>query len=210
MYLSNSDVDKFWSKVDKLSENECWEWVGGKRGRCGIMKIGNKTVSAHRLSFFIHNKGIDDFLQVRHICDNPPCVNPNHLTQGSAKKNSDDKLHRNRHTYKFSNEEVLEMRSLPMTSTICRELSRIHNVSATSIRNMLTGQTYWWVDGAVQVPPQHTAHTLTPEQVSEILNRLESGKWGINRQLAKEYGVKEATICHIKKNRLKYSHTETK
>jgi len=204
MDLTESELARFWKNVN--ISDDCWEWGSTERLGYRQMRVSGKHLYVHRISFFLYHGYIDESLMVRHTCDNPRCVKPAHLVQGSAKLNSDDKMERNRHNYKFSNEEVEEMRKLPMTPTVCRELAESTGSSVSAIRRMLNGEQYEWVPGAVEVPRQHTAHSLTPEEVQEILTALESGTWGINRRLAQKYGVKEATISHIKKGRLKYSN----
>jgi hypothetical protein len=57
-----------------------------------------KTVAAHRYSLMLklNNKNLESTVFARHKCDNPTCVNPNHLIEGSAKDNSNDMIQRNR------------------------------------------------------------------------------------------------------------------
>lgn len=70
------------------SENGCWEWIGTTLSTgYGVLRhnLGyknNKTYLSHRVSyhFFKEDKLIDG-LVVDHICNNPSCVNPNHLRQ---------------------------------------------------------------------------------------------------------------------------------
>src|SRR6266404_6202431 len=92
----------FWSKVDKRGSDDCWLWLGKTQGHgYGYFWSSNKTVLTHRFCYELV-KGLiprgDNFTDhcVLHTCDNPPCVNPNHLFLGTAQDNSDDKVNKGR------------------------------------------------------------------------------------------------------------------
>lgn len=89
--------ERFWEKVDRKGEKECWLWIGniGANGY-GQLSIKNKTISAHRLSWTLNYGPILDGLFVLHECDNPPCVNPNHLFLGTNKDNILDAIAKGR------------------------------------------------------------------------------------------------------------------
>jgi hypothetical protein len=85
----------FWQRVSK-SEN-CWEWTGsrtpGGYGLFGAQIVihGKRTaLYAHRFSFQIHNGYIPKGHVVRHVCNNPSCVRPEHLITGTQKQNIAD------------------------------------------------------------------------------------------------------------------------
>lgn len=92
------------SRVDP--DTGCWNWIGmrknGKRPY-GRTYVGSRTdgtrkvVSAHRHSYEVFNGPIGD-LHVCHRCDNPPCVNPDHLFLGTAKDNADDRDRKGRNS----------------------------------------------------------------------------------------------------------------
>ena len=83
-------IAKFWSKVNIKSDDECWEYQGGKcLSGYGRMRFDNKQNYAHRFSAKLAGMNIEDTC-VLHKCDNPPCVNPKHLFIGSRADNMDD------------------------------------------------------------------------------------------------------------------------
>jgi hypothetical protein len=114
-------VKKFWSRVDKKSADECWLWIGAfdKDGygqmRDGIRKIQDR---GHKFSYRLHFGVIPKNMCVCHKCDNPSCVNPNHLFLGTALDNQKDKMAKNRHAKgesqghsKLTNEQISQIRS---------------------------------------------------------------------------------------------------
>lgn len=85
----------------------CWLWLGtldhSGYGQLRICRadqqaLGLKgTQAAHRMSWLSHRGVIPDDLCVLHSCDNPPCVNPEHLWLGTFKDNSRDMVVKGRH-----------------------------------------------------------------------------------------------------------------
>jgi len=95
--VDRSARQRFWGKVDEQSKDECWEWKGGKYpngyGRFWLRGVG---VGAHRIAYLI-NTGIDPVgLVVCHKCDNPSCVNPDHLFLGTYSDNTRDMIKKGR------------------------------------------------------------------------------------------------------------------
>lgn len=84
-------VIKFWGHVLIANDDECWKWVG-TINKCGYGHIYFNGVleKAHRVSWKLTRGEIENNLFVCHSCDNPFCVNPNHLFLGSQKDNMRD------------------------------------------------------------------------------------------------------------------------
>jgi hypothetical protein len=84
-------MDRFWSKVDVRTDDECWEWQAAKQYQgYGIFRFDNGVRLAHRISWLLTNTEIPKGMVVMHKCDNTPCVNPKHLCLGTQKDNIQD------------------------------------------------------------------------------------------------------------------------
>ena len=84
MELTKKQLALFWIKVEKRSEDECWEWLASRRprgyGQFGVWQAGKmRNMYAHRLSYELAYGPVPPGKQVDHICRNRGCVNPAHL-----------------------------------------------------------------------------------------------------------------------------------
>lgn len=96
-------VKRFWKKVNKKNPDECWNWKastnikGYGQFRLDATESGKgRLVLASRFSWEIHHGSIPLHLCVLHKCDNPLCVNPQHLWLGTLADNANDMYHKGR------------------------------------------------------------------------------------------------------------------
>lgn len=84
--------ERFWARVDRRSDDECWSWTGADNGKYGILFVrkvnGAPTwVYAHRLSWELVHGPIPAGTHVDHLCSRKLCVNPRHLEPVSPGEN---------------------------------------------------------------------------------------------------------------------------
>jgi hypothetical protein len=87
----------FYFEKSNKTEVGCIEWAGSI-DVCGYGRIAksNCTYKAHRLSYTYFKGDIPDGYEICHKCDNPKCINPDHLFAGTTKDNAIDRERKNR------------------------------------------------------------------------------------------------------------------
>ena len=146
----------FLDREQVIHKNECWNFKGGKRLGYGLIFVprhipgGNRLVSAHRLSYAMFNPDMDSSLMVLHHCDNPSCVNPYHLFQGTPKDNAVDCVSKGRHTYGESQHlSILWEEDIPVIRELrnilrmpLKTIAEMFGVTASTIHQVAVGKTW--------------------------------------------------------------------
>ncbi len=138
----------FEKHIELIPFTDCWIWNGWLdkdgygRFQNPIYKNENR---ASRLSYLLYKGAIPKGLCVCHICDNPSCVNPNHLWLGTQGENARDrqKKGRGRKGIILTNEQVLEIRSkyIPYAYS-APKLALEYGVSNATIQHILERRIY--------------------------------------------------------------------
>lgn len=123
--------------------SECIEWDGARSSGYGVFndKATRKNIYAHRRAYAIAYGPIPDGMFVRHKCDNPPCVNPDHLELGTHADNMRDMVARGRsrtgerhHAARLTAADVREIRASPESNADIAERFGITRIYAWQVR----------------------------------------------------------------------------
>lgn len=96
-YMDASNMKERLERLSTKTTSGCIVWLGCKAGKgYGVISSRNGQVYTHRASWIIANGQIPDGLCILHTCDNPPCINPDHLWLGTFKDNSQDAVSKKR------------------------------------------------------------------------------------------------------------------
>lgn len=119
----------------------CWEWAASqKRKTYGMACFDGRYIGAHRLSYETWKQPLTDGLVIQHDCDNKPCINPNHLIEGSYSSNLIDAYDRGLNGQRKLTPDIA--RSIAAASGTEISIARAYGVSPTQVAHIKAGRTW--------------------------------------------------------------------
>lgn len=130
-----------------VTDRGCWEWPG-RRNDKGYAQIG--SVSGYRHAFELFHGEIPNGLHVCHRCDNPPCVNPDHLFLGTHVDNMKDCTAKGRRAKgessgaaKLTEDEVVQIRKMRFNGGFTlKEIGARFRITHEAVRQICAGNTW--------------------------------------------------------------------
>ena len=136
---------RFWAKVNKRADEQCWPWQGSK-DQDGYGKFGCNFIRSHRMAYELTHGLIPTGMCVCHICDNPLCCNPAHLWLGTNAENTSDKVSKGRHprgavvvTAKLSPDDVKAIRSLNLSQG---KIAEAFGIGQTQVSRIMSRESW--------------------------------------------------------------------
>lgn len=138
-----------------VSDSGCWEWNGIKRRGYGMINSGKRNSKGHhipliasRVAWTLHYGEIPEDMFICHTCDNPPCVNPDHLFLGTQHENNSDMAQKKRTLNgerrpqsKLTDNEVEEIRRKYVEGGISQQvLGKQYGVSQSAVSLIVSRQ----------------------------------------------------------------------
>jgi hypothetical protein len=170
--MTEDELNKWFLDQKQITQDGCWKWTGVINGGYGRFTVKGKRWLTHRYSLRLYlNREIPKELEVRHICNNSICYNPEHLCEGSHFQNMQDMVQSNRqatgerlskslkgvrhinalgsknHKSKLTEDDVLEIIKFRETSENICKFSKKYDVSKTQIKRIYTGESWSHLTG---------------------------------------------------------------
>lgn len=145
---------RFWAKVDTTAGMfACWIWTSTVSGNgYGQFWVGDRYRPAHQVAWELTNGSpFPAGLQARHSCDTPLCVNPTHVTPGTAAENCDDKVSRGRQhrpigdlhpMAKLTAEDVAAIRSMAAARQPQRAIASTFGITESNVSKIVRHVTW--------------------------------------------------------------------
>lgn len=149
--ISRSVQDRLAAR-SRPAENGCIVWIGPAHDAMGYgrIRIGRRMVYIHRAAWEAARGPVPDGAVVRHTCDNPPCINVDHLTLGTQAENVADMFTRGRvdrhgernNSARLTTTQVAQIRARRTGGETQRALAREFGVSESQISNIIRNR-HW-------------------------------------------------------------------
>lgn len=135
--------DRFWSKVDILDRESCWNWIGCVSGfGHGRFNYDGKSMIASRMAWILSGQSIPRGLYVLHKCDNPKCCNTDHLWLGTKKDNTQDMMKKGRQSDSCKTLTPDAVGSIRQSNKTGPELASEYGVAYCTIWKVKTRRTW--------------------------------------------------------------------
>lgn len=150
-------IDRLWEKVNIGEPEDCWPFTGATAhgyGRIGLPGKESGIAPAHRVVALHYLPAPKpEQTQVRHLCGNRICCNPNHLAWGDQTANELDKIGHGRSNRgaqhgmaKISASEVREIRRRVQWGWTQRRIAETYGIAQQSVSEIVTGKTWSWLE----------------------------------------------------------------
>lgn len=177
----------------------CWNWTASRLLRGGYGQLSLRpgvNVPAHRFSWEQLNGPVPDGMIVRHTCDNPGCVNPDHLELGTHADNMADMAQRGRRLGRSTGSALPPTELRKLRSLLARGATQQDAADALGIHRTTVQRAIYRGDLKSAAPAKPRRVYLDDIARRQVLEKLSAGEPVI--RIAAEFGVDRKTIRNIR------------
>jgi hypothetical protein len=135
---------------DRGYATPCWIWQGATYGSgYGTLTVAGKQMGAHVYSYKTYVGPLEPHQRVLHYCDVPLCIRPDHLYQGTQKKNLADAVSKGRFKaiagehharHKLTDEQIERIRELASEGHTQKQIALWYGVCHQQVSKLLRGE----------------------------------------------------------------------
>lgn len=207
-HIPDLTVKNFRDFVEVNDQTGCWLWRLGRTPKgYGQLALRHGSAGyAHRKSYQLFCGPIPEGAVVRHKCDNPPCVNPEHLEIGTTKDNVRDMLSRNggKGGVTMAQAKSIRMEYKEGPDAVVNMAAK-YDILVTSLQRILTGKTHKESGGPLHPSAKRNVWRTRRRQQSEKLeerNRAIAAMRHMGKtleQVGASFGLCSEYVCRITK-----------
>lgn len=138
-------TERFWRMAQKGTPDECWHWLGSRdKHGYGRIFVKDRVHLATRVSYLLEHGELPQELCVCHRCDNPSCVNPQHLFLGTHRDNTHDMIRKGRRVLcvgsaKYSAVQIAEILDLRKGGAKLHEIAEKFGCAISTASRICSG-----------------------------------------------------------------------
>jgi hypothetical protein len=142
----------------EVNENGCWICTShaSDKSRGGYPRVSRhkRMVSVGRYMYEQKYGEVQDHLDICHECDNPMCINPEHLFLGTKTDNMQDMMRKGRGnkqkgesigTARLKNDEVINILKYLEQGMSRKDIANIYGVCKSTIDKIALGVNWSWL-----------------------------------------------------------------
>ncbi len=184
-----------------INEKGCWVWKWSvERKGYASVRVNGRAQKAHRVSYELAKGPIPERAIIRHLCDDPACLNPDHLKVGTGSDNMRDMAASgNQGNQKLTIDEANEIRQIfARDDTSQADLARRYGVSSSAIRKIIYNERF--VDSDYHPPhprPNRRSRKVVGEKLAREIRKAYDAGGVSQHELARKYEVSASTVSKV-------------
>ena len=186
-----------------INEDGCWVWAWNVHPKgYGTVRIDGRNYKAHRVAYELGNGPIPEGHILRHLCNNPSCINPAHLRAGTPRENMRDMVSAgNMWNQKLTRSDAAAIRRQYAAGGVSMAaIARQYGVDSATVQMVIANKNFY--DENYTPPKTRSRKGKKPigrETASEI-RRLLLSEGMSRKELAEKFNIPRSSVDSVIRN----------